>query len=121
MKKVLVIGKSAQLGSITMTRIVAALKQKKLISDSSEVEFQVLQNQKHFPRLTNQMEKPVVVLIGLKSSTITETVGNIDRNAHKNVKPTFMVVAWEGPQPTICPTVAKHVSFHAREEFGLVA
>lgn len=119
MKKVLFVGKLCQLNSVLMTQILETLKQKGYASEHSEIEYQTMGNQMHFPRLVHKMKNPTVLLVGLKAETINMTIGHIDRNTKNN--PKFLIVAWEGEKPSVCPTVEQHVSFYTREEFGIRA
>lgn len=117
MKKVLVIGKAAQLTSMTKLQITGRLKTQGTISDSSEIEFQTVDNQKNFPLLVNKMQQPTVLLIGLKPPTINEITGNISKNTDKKIR--FVIVACEGDTKMVSSDCIEKASIQTREEFGL--
>lgn len=96
-RKFLVVGKSSQLGGELRLKIIAALKNSKLVTDKEQIEFLTLDVLSKIPQISIQCKTTHTLLIGLKAVTSEELVRRI--NYANRTEIGHFVILTEGPSP----------------------
>lgn len=97
----LAVGKISQLGSMLRLQILAGLEKRGLIKEKEQVDFFTEVQTANIIKQRKKLGANHVLLVGLKSGILPQCISDINRSVPTGETVNYIVVAPEGPLPTL--------------------